>query len=186
MDWSLYSISAAPLLYFIYVQSHVNLSTMGVFSRRCGKTTLFETWKVVSVCFPAVYSLLFSSTHRCRGVTDELIWGSGVLLIDSWSDPASVVQYSLHQQMTPPGKWMGPLFFGPFSNERERSALEPSSFFRTTFQRGLKVCILRCKLWHVDQCYCVLHLVCVWIWFRWRNLDVDNKVRPQTCTEWIC
>lgn len=77
-------------------------------------------------------------TRRYRGVTDELIWGSGVLLIDSWSDPASVVQYSLHQQMTPPGKWMGPFFFGPFSNERERSALLPSSFFRTTFQRGLK------------------------------------------------
>lgn len=33
---------------------------------------------------------------------------------------------------------MGPLFIGPFSNERERSALLPAPFFRATFQRGLK------------------------------------------------
>lgn len=38
-------------------------------------------------------------TRRCRGVKDELTWGPVMYLIDSWLDPTSGVQISLHQQI---------------------------------------------------------------------------------------
>lgn len=46
--------------------------------------------------FQLFFTHIYHQTVQGRGVTDELIWGSGLLLIDSWSDAASVVKYSVH------------------------------------------------------------------------------------------
>lgn len=121
--WIDHSARLVLCRFFIaFMYNHVS----AFFLRRCVKTTVFKTWKVVCVCFPVVYSLLFSSTHiyhqkvqGCNG------WAHlGVWRVAHWFtvtvDPASVVQYRLHQQMTPPGKWMGPLFFWSlFQNENK-------------------------------------------------------------------
>lgn len=84
MDWSLRAISAAPLPYFIYVQSHLSLSALGALVKqlrlRHGKCSVFAFLQFTHYCSaPPIFI-----TRRCRGVTDELIWGSGLLLIDSF------------------------------------------------------------------------------------------------------
>lgn len=140
---------------------------------RHGKRSVFAFLQFTHYCWAPPLLI----TRRCRGVTDELFWGSGMLLIDSTRKmDGTFIFWSFF-------KWKRDLFF-----------CHPL-FFRATFWRGLKVCILRCKLLRVDLCDCVLHLACMWIWFRWRggfdsdggrNLDLVSKVRPQTCPEWIC
>lgn len=173
------SICAAPLLHFMYVQSHVNLSTLAVFSIWCGETTVFKTWKAVCVCFPAVYSLLLSSTH----IYHQKVQGcNGWALLGVWH-----VAHWLHQE----NGW--DLYFLVLFQMKERSVLLPSSFFQSnipawTQSLHFEVQIVACgPVWlrspsgvHVDL---IQMEGGIWTWSARSDLRlVQNEfVNPASC-----
>lgn len=121
-------------------------------------------------------------TRRCRGVKDELIWGPGGSLIDSWSDPAPVVQYHPHQWMSPWRKWIASsISLSLFKWKREICSLAIYFFSEQHSKVDLNSTFwgVNCCVW---TCVIILHLACTWIWVRWNDLDL---VRLQTCLEWM-
>lgn len=183
LSWIDHSARLALCRCFIAFMDN-RMSASLTFLGRCVKTAVFKTWKVACVCCSAVYPLLFSSTHiyhqKVQGCNGWAHLGGLACcsLIHGHHGPLPLwYNIACTKQMTPPGQWMGPfyLFFGPFFKWKERN----SAFLWATFQRGLEVCIFRCKLLRVELCACVLDLACTWIWFRWRDLDLGSKVRPQ-------
>lgn len=190
MDWSLRSISAVPLLYCVYGQSHVSLSSLfrdGVLKQLCLRR---GKWPVFAV--PQFTRLLFSSTHiyhrKVQGCNGWAHLGGLACcsLIHGHHGPLPLwCNIACTKQMTPPGQWMGPflyIFLVPFSNEKKEILL----FFEQHSNVDWK-----CASSGVNCCVWSRALVfCIW---RAHGLDSDGGIWTWTARsdlslgpEWIC